>query len=126
MGLKKIRLVLARDHDHPGGSLEHGYELVAPLTEDDRLDHDAWPAVRARCLVHRFWAGEEDENGHLVRTRGGNWAFHYDLGEDLDNDEVGFRFGDHIFRPGEYVSVREHDGEMRTFRVTLVEPVAEV
>jgi hypothetical protein len=39
-----------------------------------------------------------------------------------DDDEAGYRFGNHIFRPGEYVSIRGEDGEMHTFQVISVEP----
>ncbi len=31
MTLKKIRLELARDREHPEGSNRHGYEFVGPL-----------------------------------------------------------------------------------------------
>jgi hypothetical protein len=34
----------------------------------------------------------------------------------------GYRFGDHAFRNGEYVSIRGEDGEMHPFRVVSVEP----
>ena len=30
-----------------------------------------------------------------------------------DDDEVGFRFNTHVFRPGEYVSLTDEDGELR-------------
>ena len=33
-----------------------------------------------------------------------------------DTEEEGFRFGDHAFKAGEYVSLREEDGELLTFR----------
>jgi hypothetical protein len=33
-----------------------------------------------------------------------------------------YRFGDHAFRNGEYVSIRDEDGEMHTFQVVSVEP----
>jgi hypothetical protein len=39
-----------------------------------------------------------------------------------DEDEAGYRFGDHVFRNGEYVSIRGGDGEIHTFRVVSVEP----
>ncbi len=37
-------------------------------------------------------------------------------------DEAGYRFGAHAFMPGEYVSIRDEDGEMHTFQVVSVEP----
>ena len=117
MTLKHIRMELARDHDFPQGSRDHGYLLVAPLDNMDRIDAAEWKAHRERCRVTRFWGDEEHEVGHLVRKPGGAWAFHYDIHGNEDDDETGYRFGDERFRPGEYVSIREQDGEMRTFRV---------
>jgi hypothetical protein len=98
MSLKKIRLELARDKEHPEGSNRHGYEFVGPL----------------------------DETGHLVRKPGGHWAFHYDINGDADDDEGGYRLGNHKFALGEYVSIREHEDEvMRAFRVVRVEELPE-
>jgi len=51
------------------------------------------------------------------------WVFDYDATAE-DDDESGYRFGAHAFRPGEYVSVRSEEGEMHTFQVTTVEPVS--
>jgi hypothetical protein len=122
MGLSKVRLELARDPEFPGGSAEHGYEFVAPLRADGHIDPESWHASRASCRVKRFWDGEPDEAGHLVRKPGGSWAFHYDVHGDIDDDEAGYRFDSHAFKPGEYVSIREHAGEMRTFRIVSVAP----
>lgn len=123
MTLSKIRLELARDRDFPLGSREHGYEFTAPLDERGHLDEQAWKAQRDRCRVRRFWKGEPDEIGHLVRKAGGAWAFHYDIHGDAEDDETGYRFGDEAFVPGEYVSIKEHDDVMRTFRVVTVQPL---
>ena len=38
----------------------------------------------------------------------------------MEEEEEGFRFGDHAFRVGEYVSVREEEGRLLTFRVVSV------
>jgi hypothetical protein len=70
--------------------------------------------------VRRFWGDQEDEIGHLVRKPGGSWAFHYDVFGDADDDETGYRFADHHFVPGEYVSIKEQDDVLRTFRVIVV------
>jgi hypothetical protein len=59
--------------------------------------------------VVRFRPGEDDDIGHLIRKPGGSWAFHYDIHSDQEDDEAGYRFGDHQFRVGDYVSVREDD-----------------
>lgn len=123
MTLNTIRLTLARDHDFPNGSDAHGYLFVAPLDSDGRIDAEGWRKERERCRVRRFWAGEDEEVGHLVHTRGRKWAFHYDIHGDVDDDEPGYRFESHVFAPGEYVSILEHDGHMRTFRVAEVAPL---
>jgi len=120
MTLKRIRLELARDHDFPGGSNEHGYEFTAPLRDDGKIDAAAWKNQRDKCRVRRFWGEEADEVGHLVRKPGGSWAFHYDILGEEDDDETGYRFGDHAFELGEYVSILEHDDQLRTFRVVRI------
>ncbi len=120
MTLKTVRLELARDHDFPSGSPERGYEMRVPLTDEGHIDAEGWRQNRAACRVTRFWEGEGDESGHLRHNRGGQWAFHYDIDGDPDDDEVGFKFESHIFKEGEYVSIREHDGALRTFRVVSV------
>jgi hypothetical protein len=122
--LKRIRLNLARSKDFPGGSSRHGYEFVAPLDGTGHIDVDLWRKHRAHCRVRRFWEGEPDEIGLLVHKAGGNeharWIFDYDLAAEND-DEAGYRFGAHAFRPGEYVSIRDEDGDMHTFQVAAVE-----
>ncbi|MGI9383424.1 MAG: hypothetical protein ACR2PO_09740 [Methyloligellaceae bacterium] len=125
MSMKRIRLELARDHDFPGGSRDRGYEFTAPLDADHHIDATLWKQARDKCRVRRFWDGEKDEVGHLVRKPGGSWAFHYDILGDEDDDETGYRFGSHAFRSGEYVSINEHDDQLRTFRVVTVTEVPE-
>lgn len=120
--LKKIRLELARDRDHPEGSRHIGYEFAAPLDAGGRIDADEWRKQRDRTRVRRFRPGEADDIGHLVRKPGGSWAFHYDIDSDEEDDESGYRFGDHAFAPGEYVSVKEDD-HLRTFKVVRVQEV---
>jgi hypothetical protein len=121
--LTKIRLELARDHNHPEGSPAIGYEFAAPLDAGGKIDAAEWHTRRANCRVVRFRPDEADDIGHLVRKAGGSWAFHYDIKSDAEDDEAGYRFGDHAFTLGEYVSIREEEG-MRTFKVVRVQPVA--
>ncbi len=120
MTISKIRLELARDPDFPAGSSRHGYEFSAPLDADGRINAAEWTPLRDKCRVYRFWEGEDDAVGHLTRKPGGSWAFHYDIHGDGDDDETGYRFSDHAFVPGEYVSIMEHDDVLRTFRVVSV------
>jgi hypothetical protein len=122
--LKRIRLNLARSKEFPTGSARHGYEFVAPLDADGHIDPELWRKYRGHCRVRRFWGGEE-EIGWLVHRPGGpqhaRWVFDYDQSSD-DDEEAGYRFAAHVFQPGEYVSIRDEDGEMHTFQVALVEP----
>ncbi len=122
---KRIRLNLARSKEFPNGSAQHGYEFVAPLDANNQIDAALWRKHREHCGVRRFWEGEEDEHGRLVHKPGGKehsrWVFDYDETAEED-DEAGYRFGAHRFVPGEYVSIRDEDGEMHTFVVASVEP----
>jgi hypothetical protein len=124
---KRIRLNLARSKEYPQGSTRHGYEFVAPLKPDGHIDEAQWKKDRAHCRVRRFWEGQDDEIGYLVHKPGGpnhgRWVFDYDQTAEED-DESGYRFGGHVFRPGEYVSISGEDGEMHTFQVASVEPAA--
>ena len=124
MALKKIRLELARTKDFPDGSSAHGYEFVAPLDDDGQLDMDEWKQYHQVCSVHRFWRGEDDEVGLLIHGRGGHWAFSYEPGDD--DDEPIFKFDRHHFVEGEYVSITEHDGITRPFRIVSVAPAPAV
>jgi len=118
--LKRIRLNLARSKEYPLGSEKNGYEFVAPLDASGHIDVELW-----RKQVRRFWEGQDDEIGHLVQKPGSSeharWVFDYDSSSN-DDDEAGYRFGHHVFRPGEYVSIRGEDGELHTFQVISVEP----
>lgn len=120
MTVSFVRLELARDERFPEGSALRGYEFVVPLTPDGHIDAEDWRQHRERCWVRRFWEGEPEERGRLVHRRGGTWAFRYGSDEDAGEDEPGFKFDQHVFKQGEYVSLREQDGTMRTFRVVTV------
>ena len=115
--LTKIRLELARTKEHPQGLRSQGYEFTVPLNGTGKIDAEAFHKLKERCRVRRFRPGEEDDIGHLVRKPGGSWAFHYDIHSDEEDDEDGYRFGDHAFRTGEYVSIREDD-ELVPYHVT--------
>lgn len=121
---KRIRLDLARSKEFPAGSAQHGYEFVAPLDAKGHIDTTLWQAHRDNCRVRRFWKGEDDQIGRVVHKPGGQeharWVFDYDR-KRVDDDEAGYRFGAHVFAPGEYVTLRDQD-ESHTFRVVSVEP----
>ncbi|MGE3643167.1 MAG: hypothetical protein AB7F96_04865 [Beijerinckiaceae bacterium] len=120
-----IRLELARSKEHPQGSAGEGYEFHAPLDETLHIDAESWKKERARCFVHKIEGGRTVERGLLVHKPGGaggaTWSFDYDY-QDEGDEEAGYRFGAHAFTVGEYVSVRDEDGEMHTYRVAGVRP----
>jgi hypothetical protein len=120
VSLKRIRLELARTPDHPNGSALHGYEFMAPLDKGGHLASSEWQRQKGTCTVRRFWAGADDEHGALIHRRDGSWAFSYAPGDD--DDEPIFKFDRHRFVVGEYVTVTEHDGVARPFRVAEVAP----
>jgi hypothetical protein len=120
--LTKIHLELARVPGHPEGDRQIGYEFTAPLDGQGHIDAAQWRNERDHCRVRRFRPGEEDDIGHLVRKPGGSWAFHYDIHSDEEDDESGYRFADHVFKPGEYVSILEED-ELVTYRIAQVMPL---
>jgi len=116
--LATIRLELARSKEFPEGHADTGYEFRAPLSSDGHLDLEGWRILKAACSVRRFEDGVNVEEGRLVH-RGSGWYFHYDAVDGSEDDPI-FRFGSHRFVTGEYVSVTEHDGIQRTFRVATV------
>ena len=120
--MRRIKLERARDK---GGQSDHGakgYEFVAPLDADGHIDVESWRNYRTVCFVHRLENGMIRDRGLLVHRAGGEggatWAFDYELGEG--EEESGFRFGAHPFIPGEYVSIRDEDGDLHTYQVVSV------
>ncbi|GAK46815.1 conserved protein [Tepidicaulis marinus] len=120
MTLYRVRMHAARSEEFPEGSKAHGYDFVVPLDKQMRLDPDAWKNHSRDCRVHRFWSGEEDQRG-LLRHIGRGWVFDYDE-EETDDNEPFFKLDRHEIKEGEYLSVKEQDGETRTFQIVSVQP----
>ena len=116
-GLTRVILRLARNPDagFPDGDDHYGYVIQAPLDKDGLLDADLWRAHKADCTVRRFHPLEAASDGWL-RIRGENWYFWYDEADEGPEEPL-FKLGAHQLRPGEYVTVREGDGDVLTFRV---------
>jgi hypothetical protein len=109
-GLKRPRARARARSQFSRWHLDRGYDFIAPVGDDDHLVAQEWRRHRDRCRVRRFWGGIE-EMGRPVHRPGGTWAFDY---------EPGHRFDKHRLAPGEYVSLKEHDEVMRTFRIVSV------
>lgn len=123
--LSTISLRLARCAEFPEGNQGFGYEITAPLDDMGRLDAKAWHEQRDHCRVRRLLPDEPPRHGRLLHRAGGagggTWVFDYD-DRSAEDDEDGFRLDSHRFAPGEYVSVKDADGVMRTFSITAVRP----
>jgi hypothetical protein len=117
MPYHRIRLELARDKQHPEGSRRQGYEILAPLDADGRIDGAAVAEQPGRASVERFWDGELTKLGQLIQTEG-HWHIDYDPADE--DDDVPFRMSAHRFEVGEYISIHEPDHGLKTFRVVSV------
>jgi hypothetical protein len=118
MTLYSIRLELARTKEFPEGNSAHGYEFVAPLDRHGHLDAEEWRRNKAHCVVSAFSSGKDGHRGKLIHV-GKGWHFDYDT-KTRDDDEPLFKLDRHSIKVGEYVSVTEHDGVNRPFKIVNV------
>ncbi|MDP3803097.1 hypothetical protein [Brevundimonas sp.] len=116
-----IRLELAREADHPAGDPTEGYDIVAPLDAEGRLDGDALRAEPERGHVRSFLSGQTAGTGRLRHGPGGSWTLDLDGGDA--GDALGFRFADERFVAGEYVSLTSPSGGQHTYVVARVAEV---
>jgi hypothetical protein len=124
MGLMRIRLELGRVPEFPEGSGRHGYEFLAPLTSTGHIDVEGWRAAKGKCTVVRFWGDDPEERG-LLRHLGHSWRFDYP-GRSVSDDEPFFKLDEHKIECGGYVSVTEHDGVRRPFKIVSIEPALDI
>ena len=117
LGLTRVILRLGRNPEagFPEGDDGHGYVIQAPLDSEHKLDPALWREKREQCTVRRFHAHETPADGWL-RHRGDNWYFWYDEAEEGPEEPL-VKLGSHRLFPGEYITVREGDGDTLTFRV---------
>lgn len=113
--LTHIRLELAREPGRPAGDAADGWDIVAALDRDGRLDADACRRAGDRVRVRRFSGDRTVATGRLRQGAGGRWIL--DLEPDDATDATGYRFGEERFVPGEYVSMDEADGDQHTYVV---------
>ena len=123
--LQRISLHLGRTASHPEGSSWDGYEITAPLDDDGRLVVGEWHRERDKCRVRRFRPGEPDRHGWLLHRAGGDggasWGIDYDEAS-FEDDEIGYKLDRHRFTVGEYVSIREQDGDFQPYKVVAIRP----
>jgi hypothetical protein len=118
---RHIRMKLAREPGHPDGDPGVGYDLVAFLDEEGRLDLEACRADPTRCRVRRFVEAETVAIGQLRHSTGDRWLLEFP--ETEGEDATGFRLGDERFVVGEYISIISGDGTVHTY---CIERVADV
>jgi len=116
-----IRLELAREPSHPHGDPHAGWDVVAALDEESRLDLAACRAEPDRCRIRRFLQDATLATGRLRHTLGDRWLFDLEPGDAMD--ETGFRLGSERFVVGEYVSIIAPDGVSHTYGVERVRPL---
>jgi hypothetical protein len=118
MPLTMTRLELAPSQDFPKGSTSHGYEIVAPINKDGRIDASTWSGLQDKCRTVRFWGEAPKEEG-LLRHAGTAWRF-----DKTDNatSKPFFDLDKLTLLPGAYVSIAGDDGIQRTFRVLMMIP----
>lgn len=115
----RVRLELASSREFADGNRSCGYELVAPLDADWRLDIAAWQRRRHDNWVRRFRPLQDDGWGRLWHDRLG-WFFVFGYG--IDSEEAVLEDEDAPLAPGTEISLIENDGRMRRFYVAAVTP----
>ncbi len=119
MGLSRIVLRLARNPGYPQGDDRRGYVIVAPLGHDGKIDVEQWRRHRELCTVIRFDPDPDMRADGVLTHRGSHWRFHYDEAHE-GPDEGGYHLQDHVFRPGEYVTINDDGVTSLTFIVSEV------
>ena len=113
--LKRILLNLRAVEGVPDGSARHGYDVVAPLDPArGTLDLAAWRHAQGGLPRPALLGGREERSSDTSCTgpaaRAAQPGRSTTTRARADDDEAGYRFGDHVFAPGEYVSIRDEDG----------------
>jgi hypothetical protein len=124
-GFHHIRLELAREPGHPHGDSRDGWDLVAALDDDGRLDLEACRAEPKRCFVRRFVRDATIAKGHLRHSFGDRWILDMEGHDELDASS--FRPDEERFALGDYVSIVSSDGKAHTYgveRLQRLEPDA--
>lgn len=119
--LHHIRLELAREPGHPAGDPTRGYDIVAALDDEGRLNAGACRAEPDRCRVRAFEDDHTVATGRLAHGPGGRWMLDFEAGPA--EDATGHHFADERFVTGEYVSLTLPGGEQHTYVVARVQPV---
>ena len=109
--MARVVMVLASGPGEPAGNLEYRMELEAALTPQAGLDGEGpWPATR-------LLPDGEERPAEVVRVDEG-----FAMQGPAGADSALWDFEGRVFRPGEYVTLRQPAGEEFVFRIVGVEP----
>lgn len=111
-----VRAVLASGPGLPGGSPKQGLDMVVPLTPQGRLDEVSLIAADAPLPARRFRPDREDWTGVLVAADGG-----FALQGNSSRDDPIWAMEAHVFRPGDYITLRRPNGQELVYRIVAVE-----
>ena len=108
--LRRVILHAARSKEYPAGSIRRGYDFIAPLTPEGRIDRDGWKTHRGECFAHRFWDDEPAQRGLLVHRAGGRggstWGFELGTGARLEIKNL-------EAVPDQFMLLLSYDGRLR-------------
>ena len=117
--LHHIRLERAREPGAPLGDSHFGYDLVAPLNAEGRLDPEGDIESPSAWRVRHFEGEETVAVGRLRHTSREHWRFHFQAQEGPDVSAP--HLGDERFALGDYVSVKDAHGQAHTFKVAQLQ-----
>jgi hypothetical protein len=115
-----VHLDLAREPGHPDGSALDRYTLLLPLAADGRIIESEARAHPDDCRVSHASGQADIKRGLIRRDSDGAWIF--DFGDAEGEPEVGFRFSQERFSPGEYISI-QRGKDQHTYRVVSLQPL---
>ena len=117
-----VTLVLASGPGRPEGDPEMRYELDVALDPAGHLDPAAWLADPAPWPARRYWPGQGERRGEVLHDPDGGWTLRFFRTESQApdapiSDVVGVAS---LMRPGEYVTIKEPDGQAYDYRIVNV------
>ena len=111
---KRIRLELASTPDFPAGSAGRAFLVQLPLNEKDEIDDRALLRSPHKAKFRRHWASDPDEVGPIYHS-GKSWG----LRSGGKPDRI-LEFSGRSLRPGQRVSLMDHDGATLPLQIVSV------
>lgn len=117
-----VTLVMANGPGFPSGSADHRYELTVALTPGGLLDPAAWFADPEPWPLMRFWPGEAPRPGDVQWDDETGWFLQIFPAGGETGEAPMHALVRNVgqLRPGEYVTIREQEGNEYAWRVVGV------